>query len=81
MQLSDGSYHTALLYVYVVWTPDLSGCVRKGLGNNFAWKCLECWNAAVSVEEVHQATYIRVLLMMRSEYTVEHGNFENWNST
>ena len=80
MQLSDGSHHKALLSVYVVWTPDPSGRVRKGLGNNFAWKCLECWNAAVSIEEVYQATYIRVLLI-RSEYTVERGNFENWNST
>ena len=24
----------------LVWTPDLSGCARKGLGNSFAWKYL-----------------------------------------
>ena len=28
-----------------------SGHVRKGLGNNFARKCLEQWNAAVGVDE------------------------------
>ena len=81
MQLSDGSYHKALLSVSVVWTPDPSGRVRKGLGHDFALKCLECWNAAVSVEEANQPTCVQVLLMIRSEYTVEHANFENWNST
>ena len=35
----------------VVWTPDPSGRARKGLGNNFARKCLEHWNAAVGVDE------------------------------
>ena len=30
----------------LVWTPDPSGRAKKGLGNNLARKCLECWNAA-----------------------------------
>ena len=40
----------------LVWTPDPSGCVRKGLGNNLAQKFLECWNAGVSVDEGKNAT-------------------------
>ena len=53
---------------------------HEGLGNNLAWKCLECWNAAVGVDEgknAFQPTSVRVLLMTGSEYTVEHRNFEN----
>ena len=37
--------------LYLVWTPDPSGHARKGLENNFAWKYLEHWNAAVGVDE------------------------------
>jgi len=37
--------------VAIVWTPDPSSSARKGLGKNLAWKCLECWNAAVGVDE------------------------------
>ena len=40
----------------LVWTPDPSGHVRKGLGNNLAQKFLECWNAGVSVDEGKNAT-------------------------
>ena len=68
----------------LVWTPDPSGHVRKGLGNNLAWKCLERWNAAVGVDEgknAFQPTSVRVVLMTGSEYTVERRNFENWSST
>ena len=50
------------LVQYLVWTPDPSGRVRKGLGNNLARKCLEHWNAAVGVDEGKNAC-IRVLLM------------------
>ena len=49
----------------LVWTPDPSGHARKGLENNFAQKCLECWNAAVGVDEgknAFQPTSVRVLL-------------------
>ena len=70
--------------VPVVWTPDPSGHARKGLVNNLAWKCLECWNAAVGVDEgknAFQPTSVRFLLMTGSEYTVERRNFENWSST
>ena len=28
------------LHSNIVWTPDPSGCMCKGLGNNFAWKCV-----------------------------------------
>ena len=62
----------------LVWTPDPSGCVRKGLGNNLARKCLERWNAAVGVDEgknAFQPTSVRVQLMTESEYTVERRNF------
>ena len=31
---------TAGLFQVLVWTPDLSGRARKGLGNNFTQKCL-----------------------------------------
>ena len=40
----------------LVWTPDPSGHVRKNLGNNFAQKCLERWNAAIGVDEGKNAT-------------------------
>ena len=62
----------------LVWTPDPSGRARKGLGNNLAQKCLECWNAAVGVDEgknAFQPTSIRVQLMTGCEYTVECRNF------
>ena len=73
-----------LILASLVWTPDPSGHVRKGLGNNLAQKCLERWNAAVGVDEgknAFQPTSVRVLLMTGSEYTVERRNFENWSST
>ena len=57
-------------YSNLVWTPDPSGCVRKGLGNNLARKCLEHWNAAVGVDEeknAFQPTSVRVLLMTGSD--------------
>ena len=68
----------------LVWTPDPSGRARKGLVNNLVRKCLEHWNAAVSVDEgknAFQSTSVRVLLMTGTEYTVERRNFENWSST
>jgi len=45
-------YHLVSQGVVTVWTPDLSGRTRKCLGGkNLTWKCLECWNAAVGVDE------------------------------
>ena len=40
----------------LVWTSDPFGCVRKGLGNNFARKCLERWSADVGVDEGNNVT-------------------------
>ena len=42
--------------VVLVWTLDISGCARKRLGNNLAWKCLECCNVAVGVDEGKNTT-------------------------
>ena len=44
---------------------------KKSLGNNLARKCLECWNAAVGVDEgknAFQPTSVEVLLITGSEY-------------
>ena len=43
-------------------------CFRKCLGNDFAWKCLECWNVAVDVDVRRSVvpTSFWVLLMGRS---------------
>ena len=51
---------------------------------NLARKCLEHWNAAVSVDEgknTYQPTGVRLVLMTESEYMVERRKFENWSST
>ena len=34
-----------------LWSGPQTQPTRKGLGKNLARKCLECWNAAVSVDE------------------------------
>jgi len=49
------------IYVYgmlpwPVWTTVPSGCARKVLGENLAWKHLEHWNAAVGVDEGRNTT-------------------------
>ena len=74
---ADSGSEFAFQGMYIVWTP-------KGLGNNIARKCLECWNAAVGVDEgknAFQPTSVRVLLMTGNEYMVGRRNFETWSST
>ena len=75
------SHNCCTCHVGIVWTPDPSGCVRKGLMKNSARKCLQYWNAGIGVDEGKNTTLSDQNSMTGSEYTVEHRNFENWSST
>ena len=60
----------AVLGSWLVWTPDPSGCARKGLGNNLARKCL-----AGMPRFLNSANFIFQILNAIGQVLLEFSNF------